>query len=759
MRHSSTGLAGLLAALLVGLLATPAAAGAAGGSSGGAAAPTASSDTPAPVLLIGVGALDWRDVDAQTTPTLWGLAGERSVASMTVKSVRRTTCLVDGWLTLSAGRRAADDVPTWCRPVPRPVRAGAPATAEAAVQPVRVPDWAALVDRQDAYPYGAELGLLGDTLAAAGTCATAAGPGAAIALARSDGRVDRYVPGAAQVDADLLGQCPVTVVDAGWLPSTDAPDERAAQAVRVDQLVGELIGAAPQGTAVLVGGISDSGPTARIEGVDTDGDPLDGESSGEPAEEAPDPNVDAPILSPDNPPPFPPPGLRLAAAAGPALDGEDYGPRWLTSASTRWTGMVQLTDLTPTLLAYAGVPAPPALVGLPWRPGEEHPGGAATTVEELVGADVAAQVFRTQSGFFFQALGGVQIALALLAAVLWRVRPTSRAVVRRWTYRGALLFAAFPVASFLANLSRWWLTDRPTLPLWLAIAAFAALVVALAAAGPWRRRCYGPPAVVALVTVGVMTADAATGSNLQHSSLLGLSPLVAGRFYGFGNIPYSIYAATALVLAGALAQYLLDQGRSRRVAAAVAASVGLAATLADGTVGADFGGMLALVPAVAVLVLGILGRSPSWGSAVAIGGAAVAVVAAVAVADWLRPPAERSHLGDFVQDVIDGDAVTIVLRKGGASLSTLDRPYGLLAVVALVLLVLLLRRPGSLGLRALPVTYEVWPVLQPTIWALVTVAVVGFAVNDSGVIIPALVLTQGIPLVVAALARATDRAG
>ncbi|GAB3843450.1 hypothetical protein GCM10029963_18310 [Micromonospora andamanensis] len=59
------------------------------------------------VVLVGVAGLRWDDVDAERTPTLWRLAGEGSIGSLSVRSARRPTCPVDGWLTLGAGSFAA----------------------------------------------------------------------------------------------------------------------------------------------------------------------------------------------------------------------------------------------------------------------------------------------------------------------------------------------------------------------------------------------------------------------------------------------------------------------------------------------------------------------------------------------------------------------------------------------------------------------------------------------------------------------------
>ena len=58
------------------------------------------------VLVVGVPGLVWNDVDATTTPNLWGMADRGSIGALSVRAARGTTCLLDGWATLGAGNRA-----------------------------------------------------------------------------------------------------------------------------------------------------------------------------------------------------------------------------------------------------------------------------------------------------------------------------------------------------------------------------------------------------------------------------------------------------------------------------------------------------------------------------------------------------------------------------------------------------------------------------------------------------------------------------
>jgi hypothetical protein len=286
------------------------------------------------------------------------------------------------------------------------------------------------------------------------------------------------------------------------------------------------------------------------------------------------------------------------------------------------------------------------------------------------------------------------------------------------------------------------------------VVATAALT-GLALAGPWRRRVYGPPGFVAGVTAVVMAVDVASGSSLQQSSLLGLSPLVAGRFYGFGNIPFAIFVVASLVAAAALGQWLIDRGHSRRVAAAGVAAVGLAAVVIDGApqAGADVGGILAAIPGFAVLVLGTLGARVTVLRVLLAGVGATATFAVFAWLDWLRPPAARTHFGSFFADVLSGDAWTVMARKAEASIGTLERwpVYGVLVPLAYLLIVWLSRANGTGAMRE---TVLQWSLMRHLVWAALLTGAAGFVVNDSGIIVPALLLTVGVPLGVTAVAAA-----
>ena len=115
-----------------------------------------------PLVLIGAPGLTWDDISPLSTPALWARLDEAAIGVMTVRSVRARACAVDGWLTLGAGRRAADSPSeTGCRPL------------ELAVDG-RLARWPGYLEAAATDGFDAQLGLLAGVATDAGTCLTAA---------------------------------------------------------------------------------------------------------------------------------------------------------------------------------------------------------------------------------------------------------------------------------------------------------------------------------------------------------------------------------------------------------------------------------------------------------------------------------------------------------------------------------------------------------------------------------------------------------
>jgi hypothetical protein len=686
-------------------------------------------DGAAPVVLLGVPGLLWTDLDPDATPALWELAGRASTASMSVRTVSAITCPVDGWLIVGAGRRAeavaaadevaqdsteqAEDAPLCTDPL-------APVAAD---DGSAVAAWDTLVAHNASLRYDAQLGALGDSLASAGVQAQAVGRGAAYALARSDGRVSSYLPEGTAITRDLLESAPLTVVDLGSVkePSFASAGQplppREEQLAALDDRLEAVLGELPAGATLLVAALAGTMAT---------------------------------------------PHLTVAMADGPAVVGS-FGDSWLDARSTRRTALVQLTDVASTLLGLLGVDQAPAFSGSTWQPGGARPATTGQTVDVLVDLDTAARTVDSLRASFFALLLISQFILYGAAALAlkrdWGGRPR-RLRVLRTTRRTALGFAAVPVATYLSNTLPWWRTGAPVLALVAAVLGWVVCVTLAAQLGPWRRHFLGPFGVIAGVTGLVLAADVLTGSRLQLSSLMGYSPLVAGRFYGFGNLAFALFS-TGMLLATAAAVEPLVRGGYHRVAIAVVAIVGVVTAILDGWTawGSDFGGVIAIVPGFAVFALLVTGRRVSVLRFGAIMAAAMTAISVIATLDWLRPPAERAHLGRFVQQVLSGDALIVIQRKLEANLSILTSNVliTLLVPAAMAFVVVVLMRPVEWRAAALDLAYAASPTLRPALAATVVMLVVAFAVNDSGIAIPAVALTMAVPLTLAASVRALER--
>ena len=634
---------------------------------------------------------------------------------MSIRTTTRWTCPIAGWLTISAGERAVDgatpELPARCNRPPRPKVSGDGA---------EIPGYADLSARNEDGRYSADIGLLGDTVTSAGGCITAVGRGAALAAADSSGRLTSYLPANAPLDAATFERCDLTIVDAGSLaPPTLTRPEDAGPVLRrllaADKRIGDVIAAAPTTATVIVVGMADRSTT---------------------------------------------PHLTLAIASGPGPDDSTYDERWLTARSTRRTALVQLTDVLPTALGLLGLDQPSSAIGSQIRPDGARP-PLTDAIDELVDADTKAQVASRFTPHFFSLLVVSQLLLYGAAAVALRRRwggTARRARVMQALRRTALVFAAVPVSTYLANLVPWWRAGHPLAALALSLLVALLAVTAIALLGPWRRELLGPFGAVALTTGLVLLVDVVTGSTLQLSSLMGYSPLVAGRFYGFGNLAFSLFATGMLLGVTAVADSLLRTDR-QRLAVAVVIVTGVIVVLADGWPrwGSDFGGVLALVPGFAVLALLVAGIRISWWRAALIGLAAAATIAVVAYLDWRNPAADRSHLGRFVQQILDGEATTIVQRKLEANLRAF-RNYLLVLIVPIgfAFVVLVLMRPGASRAAGLARAYDRSPTLRSGVIAMLVTLGIGFAVNDSGIAIPAVALFVAIPLLLAASVRALE---
>jgi len=217
---------------------------------------------------------------------------------------------------------------------------------------------------------------------------------------------------------------------------------------------------------------------------------------------------------------------------------------------------------------------------------------------------------------------------------------------------------------------------------------------------------------------------------MQPGSMLNSRPIFGLRWYGFGNVTFAAYASAGLLLAGYIAHRCLAAGRRGAALAAVGA-VGFGIVICEGwpSMGSDFGGVIALTPAVLWLMLALSGVRMTWPKLLAIGGSAVLAVALISVLDWLRGPDRRTHLGNFVQRILDGDALDVISRKAVASAETIASIVGIGSLLIGVVLWIVI------FVYVVPRISSDFSTARSALIATLIVAIVGTVLNDGGIFV------------------------
>src|SRR5271165_4885543 len=757
----------LLAACLLAVLAL--------GVGAAFAASTASAQTTATapvrhVVVVGISGLRWSDVSPSVTPTLWRLVGQGSVGSLVDYAVLPLTCPADAWLTLNAGDRAqSDHTNAACGAFPAVTPAGAGAL---------VPAMGSLEAYNNQFHNSPDWGLLAKGVPG---CATAVGPGAALALADSTGHVASYLPSAADLTAGVLARCPLTVVDLGNIGSA----ERSSALASVDAQLARIAADVPAGSTLLV-----TAPGATTK----------------------------------------PPHLQLAL-----VDGPGYQAGLLTAASTRQPGLVVLTDLTPTMLGWLGGPAsantapantapantapantapantapantapantapantapantapantapantvPADAVGAQITRGDR--GSLTSTVQSLAGRDTAEQVWTSTHDEFFWAyaladavvLAGIGLAFwpgmspgitgmrpgitGMSPGIISSAAEDKRRRRARWWRVAGVFAAAVPVATFLANLVPWSLSAHPAAWLYTTSVALAAVIALAALLGPWRRDPLAPFGVVCLFTLVVLGIDVMTGSRLQLETPFGLSVLEAGRFYGIGNEALGIYGISGLLGAAWLGLVALRRSTpSRRPAVLAVAVVATFAVFASGWpgFGGKVGGTIAMVPCFVLLAMAVAGIRLNWRLVLLVAVSGLALFAVFALVNYFVPITGKSDISSFAGNSLHGHSGNLLLRKINSNIGSLSvNAFSPLIPIVVVWTGLMLWRPAWFALKTERRAYAAEPLMRPILGVLWLLPVLGWFADDSGVIVPAAALPFALPLGIGILAAA-----
>jgi hypothetical protein len=661
---------------------------------GGAGAAPAARPPVRRVLVLSLPGTTWAALSRAATPHLDALLARAAVGNTSVRGIERETRPGDGYVTIGAGTAAAGV---------RRVEGLADNVAGGVVSRA-IPELTRDAQRRHR---GAEIGALGAALARAGVArGVVTDPDmsreAALALADHGG----FVPtGDFRSLWDGPGRA-VVLFEAPDLARLHASARR--QGGTLDPALADRTLAA---TDAMVGRL--------LSEVDLDRDAVIVTAPSDPGD-----------------------GIHLTVAALQAPGGR---PGLLDSATTRRAGYVTLPDVAPTVLDLLGLPRPDSMEG---RPFEVHPRSwAGPPVGRFVENDRETRFRDRMLGPVAGTYVFIEILLSLLVTYVLVRHPGWSGLRRAFDFVGLWLLAVVPLTFLGAVL------DLDTIGPYLVLVVGGGAVLAAAAAalrGPMR-----PLAALLAVLLVLHVGDVVTGGHLQLSTVFGYSPTVGGRFAGFGNLTYGQLAAAAVLLAGIVA-YLVPGRRGIGMAAGIL----VVALLADGLPfwGADVGGVLASVPAFALVAFGLSGRTVSRRRLVALAAGGVAAVGALGFLDLLRPAGSRTHLGRlFEQMGHDGlrPFTDAVQRKIASNLSVIPSSIWIPLVPAVLAFYAWLAYGSSFRLEEIR---RRAPQMRPAFVGLLVAAGLGLALNDSGIAIPAMMLGVLNPVLVR-LALHTDELG
>ena len=706
------------------------------------------SATASKVVVFGMPRLSWDDVGTGRLPTLDRLIGEGASAATSVRTLSPRPNVTEGYATLGAGTRvAAEDVGGFAFDAESVLEGGTAAqalarrTGRAVEGEVAVVGGPATRKLNNGRYLTSHPGALADALHHAGRKTAVIG-NADTGYALGD-RASLLRPAAAAV-MDGGGSVDVGAVSRDLLrPDPEAPFGYAADRRQVLAQLDRALGVAD----VIVVDPGDIERAAEFA-------PLASVAVGEEARRRALRTTDELLAEvaervPDD-------GLLLVVSVVPptrewhltptVLVGEGVPHGYLHSPSTRRAGVVTLTDLAPTVLAALHVPEPDGMIGFPLR---YRPGDVDLDRFRVLDRDAAYRegiyLPLTLTYIIIQAL------LYLLAIVAFgRLGGAGRA--GRPLRAMVLGVAAYPLATFVFRA----IPNVAELGLAGVVVLVAIDVAIVALAGRARRHPLSPLSWILGATVAVLALDVATGARLQTSSLLGYSLHTAARFTGFGNTAFATLASTTVILGAIHVAY----APRRREAVLATACLFAFVVVLDGapSLGSDVGGILTLVPVFGLTLLVLSGRRVGTRALLVAGVVTVAALALATGIDLLRPASTRTHLGRLAADVGTngfGAFTTTASRKLAVNFRSYRSPWSwTVVIVAVYMLYVLgwargwkeLLPPGS--------------AVRAGVVGALAAGLLGYAVNDSGVVVTAVVFVYLGPfLTMLALARERELHG
>ncbi len=415
----------------------------------------------------------------------------------------------------------------------------------------------------------------------------------------------------------------------------------------------------------------------------------------------------------------------IAASGGDRLtpliiyEGDAAG-RVLYSGTTRRDGVVGNVDVGPTVLSYFDLTTD-KMTGkvLQSIPQQDNLGYIHSLNKRIV--NTSTQRYRVLYSFAVY-----QIITSVLALIL--IMPKKTLSVKWYKYISLALIGNIVVPLTLLLMPLFGATNIIiTYLLLLAITIIIICAVYMISGGNSLNMLLY---TMALLVLGLLF-DIVSGQNLIKNSLLGYDPIIGARYYGIGNEYMGILIGAVLVLT----TVLMEKYRVNKYVPII--FYGLVIIIVGfPRFGANVGGTITAVFAFLFVSIRLLGKKIDFKKLIYIGLAAIFAVGLMALID-LFIIESKSHLAGAINQIISNGPIVIyqiVTRKISMNLRLIGSTiWSKVLLSAIAVLGILFYKPVGL-IRKISTKY---PKLAIGWSGIIVACAVGFAVNDSGIVMAA----------------------
>jgi len=401
-------------------------------------------------------------------------------------------------------------------------------------------------------------------------------------------------------------------------------------------------------------------------------------------------------------------------------EGKEAGRGILTSDTTRRRGIVGNVDIAPTILENFNIAAKNTtgrrITSIPMEDNLNY-------IQELNKKTVNTSVIRYRILYSFAVYQMLVAVLALLVIVYRKRLPKGIVGIS-----GALLLSTIVTPLVFLVLSIFGVGSmlRTYIIIIILSAGLTIVLYSIFKRDPLKVLAY----TSALIVISLLV-DIALGQNLIKSSILGYDPIIGARYYGIGNEFVGVLLGSSLIAATALQEKL----KKRPLWLMSLFSI-IILFIGFPKLGANVGGTITAMFAFLFTYSLLTAKKMSfkrWSIILAI---VVGAIIALALVDFFLLES-KSHLAGAIQQIAAGGPVIIyqiIIRKITMNIRVMSVTiWSRVLLLALGILGVLFYRPTGL-LKKLSSRY---PSLLAGWSGIIVACIVGFAVNDSGVVLAA----------------------